>query len=104
MIKIGNIDFSEFLRFQSCIMIALLVVQALDYVFGFGINTYAFIVFCIVFSFTLGSVYYNIIITNNRENYEAKLREMEDMMACNCEEIHSKLATLEEQITDMSEL
>ena len=78
MIKIGNIDFVEFLRFQTCIMTMLLVVQALDYVFRFGVNNYLFIIFCIVFAFTLGSVYYNIIITNNREEVEAKLKSMQD--------------------------
>ncbi len=77
MIHIGEIDFNEFLRFQSCIMIALLVIQASDYVFGFGVNLYAFVLFCIVFAFTLGSVYYNIIITNNRDEMEAKIDELE---------------------------
>ena len=77
MIKIGNIDFVEFLRFQACIMTMLLVVQALDYVFSFGVNNYLFVLFCIVFAFTLGSVYYNIIITNNREALEEKLRALE---------------------------
>lgn len=103
MIEIGNIDFNEFLRFQSCIMILLLVVQALDYVFGFGVNLYAFVVFCIVFAFTLGSVYYNIIITTNSEKYDKKLKTMEDIMACNCEEIHSQLDSLEERISFLSD-
>ena len=103
MFEIGNIDFNEFLRFQSCIMILLLVVQALDYVFGFGVNPYLFIVFCIVFAFTLGSVYYNIIITNNREDVDGKFKDMEEMMACNCEDIHSQLRILDERINVLSE-
>lgn len=78
MINISNIDFIEFLRFQTCIMTMLLVVQALDYVFSFGVNNYLFIIFCIVFAFTLGSVYYNIIITSNRAEIEEQIKALED--------------------------
>ena len=48
------LDFNEFLRIMTSILIILLVVQGLDYVFGFGVNNYVFIVFCIVFAFTIG--------------------------------------------------
>ena len=103
MIKIRNIDFYEFLRVQSCIMIALLVVQALDYVFGFGVNPYMFVVFCIVFAFTLGSVYYNILLTSHDRSYDDRFRSMEEEMACNCEEIHSMLSGLEERVNELSD-
>jgi len=62
-----DIDFNEFLRIMSCILIVLLVFQGLDYIVGFGINNYLFILFCIAFAFTMGSIYHNIIIARNRK-------------------------------------
>ena len=62
---------------MTCILIALLVIQALDYVFSFGVNNYLFVIFCIVFAFTLGSVYYNIVISNNREELDCRIDELE---------------------------
>ena len=62
-----KVDFNEFLRIMSCILIALLVVQGLDYIFGFGVNNYVFVIFCISFAFTMGSVYYNILLSKQRE-------------------------------------
>ena len=103
MIKIMAIDFNEFLRIQVGIMIILLVVQALDYVFGLGVNPYLFIIFCIVFAFTLGSVYYNIVLSSRSKTYDDKFRSMEEEMACNCEEIHSILSSLEERVNDLSD-
>ena len=103
MFRITSIDFNEFLRVQSGIMIVLLVVQALDYVFGFGVNLYLFVLFCIIFAFTLGSVYYNILITTHDKDYDEKFQSMEEEMACNCEEIHSMLESLESRVNDLSD-
>ena len=62
-----NSSFNEFLRVQTFILIILLVIQGLDYIFGFGVNNYVFLVFCIVFAFTLGSIYHNIITIEGDE-------------------------------------
>lgn len=56
-----KLDFNEFLRIMSCILIILLIIQGLDYIFGFGVNNYMFILFCICFAFTMGGIYHNII-------------------------------------------
>lgn len=72
-----DIDFNEFLRVMSCILIILLVFQGLDYIVGFGINNYLFILFCIAFAFTMGSIYHNIILTRNkkeRKKFEKDIR------------------------------
>lgn len=61
------LDFNEFLRIMTCILIILLVIQGLDYIVGFGINNYIFIVFCIVFAFTVGTIYHNILVGRNKE-------------------------------------
>lgn len=66
-----NFDFNEFLRVMSCILIMLLIVQGLDYIFGFGVNNYVFIIFCIIFAFVMGSIYYNVLLSRQREiNHE----------------------------------
>lgn len=64
-----KIDFNDFLMIMSCILIILLIVQGLDYIFGFGVNIYMFIIFCIAFAFTMGSVYHNIL-DERRKKYE----------------------------------
>lgn len=74
-----NIDFNEFLRIMSCILIVLLVFQGLDYIVGFGINNYIFIVFCIVFAFTMGSIYFNIIAERKRK-YEQTVYDRLDIV------------------------
>lgn len=74
-----DIDFNEFLRIMSCILIVLLVFQGLDYIVGFGINNYIFIVFCIVFAFTMGSIYFNIIAERKRK-YEQTVYDRLDIV------------------------
>lgn len=74
-----DIDFNEFLRIMSCILIILLVFQGLDYIVGFGINNYLFIVFCIVFAFTMGSIYFNIIAERKRK-YEQTVYDRLDIV------------------------
>ena len=63
-----NIDYNEFLRVMSCILILLLVVQGLDYIMGVGVNNYLFILFCIAFAFTMGTIYHNILEERNRKD------------------------------------
>ena len=72
-----KLDFNEFLRIMSCILIILLVIQGLDYIVGFGINNYIFIVFCIVFAFTMGSIYHNIL-DERKKNKGRAIRERLD--------------------------
>ena len=64
---------------MSCILIVLLVFQGLDYIVGFGINNYIFIVFCIVFAFTMGSIYFNIIAERKRK-YEQTVYDRLDIV------------------------
>lgn len=66
-----NIDFNDFLRTVTCILIILLVFQGLDYIFGFGVNNYIFIVFCIVFAFAVGSIYHNVLINRKSKGVKA---------------------------------
>lgn len=76
-----NIDFNEFLRIMSVILIVLLIIQGLDYIFGFGVNNYLFIMFCIAFAFTMGAIYHNIIETEKKKNlidYEKSIGEKLD--------------------------
>lgn len=78
-----DLDFNEFLRIMSAILILLLIVQGLDYIFGFGVNIYWFILFCIAFAFTLGSIYNNIKTSNNNEFKERvyiKLNELQTIL------------------------
>ena len=65
-----RIDFNEFLRIMTCILIVLLIVQGLDVIFGFGVNTFLFVIFCIAFAFTIGAVYHNVLM-------ERKMKIME---------------------------
>lgn len=60
-----DLDYNEFLRIMTCILTILLIVQGLDYIFGVGVNNYIFIVFCIVFAFTIGTVYHNIMMSRD---------------------------------------
>ena len=78
-------DFNEFLRIMTWILIVLLVIQGLDYIFGCGVNNYLFILFCIVFAFTIGSIYHNILMErkNNicdvsKDSTLEKLNEMQE--------------------------
>lgn len=84
-----NLNFNEFLRVMTAILIVLLIVQGLDYIFGFGVNNYVFIVFCIVFAFTIGAVYHNMLLDKEEkvmknskktvdENLRQKLNDMQD--------------------------
>lgn len=57
-----SLDYNEFLRLMTSILIVLLIIQGLDYIFGFGVNNYLFIIFCIAFAFTVGTIYHNIMI------------------------------------------
>ena len=73
-----KIDFNEFLRIMSCILIILLIVQGLDYIVGIGVNNYLFIIFCITFAFTMGSIYHNILNERKRKErleYEKTITE-----------------------------
>ncbi len=63
-----DIDYNEFLRIMSCILIVLLIIQGLDYIVGIGVNNYLFIIFCIVFAFTMGTIYHNILEERNRKD------------------------------------
>lgn len=56
-----KLDFNEFHRVVTCILVILLVIQGLDYIFGFGVNNYIFVIFCIVFAFTIGAIYHNVL-------------------------------------------
>ena len=84
-----NLNFNEFLRMMTAILIVLLIVQGLDYIFGFGVNNYVFIVFCIVFAFTVGAVYHNMLLDKEEkvrknskktvdENLRQKLNDLQD--------------------------
>ena len=70
-----KINFNEFLRIMTAVLIVLLIVQGLDYIFGFGVNNYVFIVFCIVFAFTIGAVYHNMLLIKAEEVKEKKVDE-----------------------------
>lgn len=74
-----DIDFNEFLRIMSCILIILLVFQGLDYIVGFGINNYLFILFCIAFAFTMGCIYFNILAERKRK-YEQTVYDRLDIV------------------------
>ena len=81
-----KVDFNEFLRIMSSILIVLLIFQGLDYIFGFGVNNYLFIVFCIAFAFTMGSIYHNIIIEREneiKEKYRVEIFEMLEVIRDN---------------------
>ena len=58
-----SLKFIDFLMIMVCILIILLIIQGLDYIVGFGVNNYMFVLFCVCFSFTLGSVYHHILRT-----------------------------------------
>ena len=84
-----NLNFNEFLRVMTAVLIVLLIVQGLDYIFGFGVNNYVFIVFCIVFAFTVGAVYHSMLLDKEEkvrknskkvvdENLRQKLNDMQD--------------------------
>lgn len=84
-----NLNFNEFLRVMTAVLIVLLIVQGLDYIFGFGVNNYVFIVFCIVFAFTVGAVYHSMLLDKEEkvrknskktvdENLRQKLDDMQD--------------------------
>ena len=91
------LDFNEFLRIMTSILIILLVVQGLDYVFGLGVNNYVFIVFCIVFAFTIGSIYHHILISRAMENQnEEELNErLQDKLEKEVEELNKELDNAE---------
>ena len=72
-------EFEEFLRIMTCILIILLVIQGLDYIFGIGVNNYVFIVFCIVFAFTIGAIYHNIIEEKHKQDVDEKLMDETDV-------------------------
>lgn len=55
---------------MSCILIILLIIQGLDYIFGFGVNNYLFVLFCIVFAFTMGGIYHNILQEKQKKSME----------------------------------
>lgn len=79
-----KIDFNEFLRIMTCILIILLIIQGLDYIFGCGVNNYLFIIFCIVFAFLTGSIYHNILMQrksdSNNNEYKNKVQSnLEDI-------------------------
>lgn len=65
-----RIDFNEFLRVMTFILIILLIVEGLNLIFGFGVNTFLFVLFCIAFAFTIGAVYHNVLM-------ERKMKIME---------------------------
>lgn len=73
--KIMRVDFNEFLRVMTCVLIILLIIQGLDYITGIGINNYLFVLFCIAFAFTIGSIYHNILM--DRESIEDGLDKEE---------------------------
>ena len=75
-----NLDFNEFLRIMSAILIILLVIQGLDYIVGFGINNYIFVVFCIVFAFTMGGIYHNIIHERSKKSMDKYKKEVLDLL------------------------
>lgn len=86
-------DFNEFLRIMTLILIILLVIQGLDYIFGCGVNNYLFILFCIVFAFTIGAIYHNIL------SYRKKNSGNE----CLEDEIKVKLSELQDEINVLYE-
>lgn len=69
-------DFNEFLRIMTCILIILLIIQGLDYIIGFGVNNHIFIIFCIVFAFTIGTIYHNILMERKEEELKQHEQEM----------------------------
>lgn len=78
-----KLDFNEFLRIMSCILIILLIIQGLDYIFGFGVNNYMFVLFCICFAFTMGSIYHNILAEHKRKDrirYEQTVKDRLDIV------------------------
>lgn len=89
-----DIEFNEFLRVMTCILIILLIVQGLDYIFGFGVNNYVFIVFCIVFAFTVGAVYHNILMNSEKKNsVKAKVDD----------EVREELNSVQDEIDELYE-
>lgn len=89
-----EIEFNEFLRIMTCILIILLIVQGLDYIFGFGVNNYVFIVFCIVFAFTVGAVYHNILMNSEIKN---SVKEKVD------DEVREELNSVQDEIDELYE-
>ena len=74
-----NLNFNELLRVLSTLLILLLIVQGLDLIFGFGVNNYVFIFFCIVFAFTMGCIYHNIQTSRNREFEESVYIKLDEL-------------------------
>lgn len=104
-----NLDFNEFLRIMSAIMIVLLIIQGLDYIFGFCVNNYMFILFCICFAFTMGGIYHNIIQERNKQDkgeYKEEILELlnridsEGLTNELSEELANKIAGLDKEIKD----
>ena len=78
---IMNISYNEFLRIMTSILIVILVAQGLDYVFGFGVNYFFFIIFCITFAFMMGTIYYNIIEERRKQSksvFESEIKNLLD--------------------------
>ena len=78
-----SLDFNDFLRLMSAVLIFLLIVQGLDLIFGLGVNKYLFIFFCIAFAFTMGSIYHNITTSKDKEFNESvtiKLKELDGVL------------------------
>lgn len=73
-----SFDFYEFLRIMTFVLIVLLIVQGLDYIVGFGVNNYLFILFCIAFAFTVGAIYHNILIEKKLSNLKQDIGDNED--------------------------
>lgn len=80
-------DLNEFLRIMTSILVILLVIQGLDLIFGFGVNNYVFVIFCITFAFTIGAIYQNII----------QERRKSDKQRCK-ESVQKRLKQLQEDI------
>ena len=80
-------DLNEFLRIMTAILIILLVIQGLDLIIGVGVNNYVFVIFCITFAFTIGTIYQNII----------QERRKSDKQRCK-ESVQKRLKQLQEDI------
>lgn len=77
-----RVDYNEFLRIMTCILIILLIIQGLDYLTGFGVNNHIFIIFCIVFAFTIGTIYHNILMERKAEEMECVDEDCDDSCSC----------------------
>ena len=78
-----SMKIDEFLRIMSAILIILLIIQGLDYIFGFGVNNYMFVLFCICFAFTMGGIYHNILSERKRKErmqYEQTVKDRLDIV------------------------